>query len=138
MWGHRFEKLVTYQRENGEYRIDFSRFHNTYPINIPTVSAARLEELREAGLHPEEAFQPHSLAQVRTVPLYQNDRRGCHNRTAHNRSQSRSKRSFSQRRRKPAIAKAEFTKLFDRPKLFPITSPSIFSQLSSHYWIGED
>jgi potassium inwardly-rectifying channel subfamily J len=26
LWGHRFERLVTFQKENGQYQIDFSRF----------------------------------------------------------------------------------------------------------------
>lgn len=29
LWGHRFEKLVTYQRDNTQYTIDYSRFHYT-------------------------------------------------------------------------------------------------------------
>jgi potassium inwardly-rectifying channel subfamily J len=56
LWGHRFEKLVTYQRENGEYRIDFGKFHNTYPNQTPLFSAKQLDEMREAGLKPEEEY----------------------------------------------------------------------------------
>lgn len=39
MWGHRFEKLVTFQPESGQYFIDYSRFHSTAPIDMPKCSA---------------------------------------------------------------------------------------------------
>uniref|UniRef100_A0A915BZ06 G protein-activated inward rectifier potassium channel 3 n=1 Tax=Parascaris univalens TaxID=6257 RepID=A0A915BZ06_PARUN len=57
LWGKRFEKLVTYQRENGEYRIDFEKFHNVYDVDTPTCSAKQLDEMRAAGLKPEDAYQ---------------------------------------------------------------------------------
>ncbi|VDK41774.1 unnamed protein product, partial [Anisakis simplex] len=57
LWGKRFEKLVTYQRENGEYRIDFGKFHNVYDVDTPTCSAKELDEMRAAGLNPEDAYQ---------------------------------------------------------------------------------
>ena len=44
LWGNRFERLVTFQRENGEYLIDYSRFHATIPIDIPQCSARELSE----------------------------------------------------------------------------------------------
>jgi hypothetical protein len=46
LWGKRFEKLVTYQRENGEYRIDFGKFHNVYDVNTPSCSAKELDDMR--------------------------------------------------------------------------------------------
>lgn len=57
LWGKRFEKLVTYQRENGEYRIDFEKFHNVYDVATPTCSAKDLDEMRAAGLKPESGYQ---------------------------------------------------------------------------------
>lgn len=45
LWGHRFERLVTFQKENGQYEIDFSRFHNTMPIETPQCSAKELAEM---------------------------------------------------------------------------------------------
>lgn len=42
---NRFEKLVTYQRDNGEYRIDFARFHNTFTVETPCCSARELDEM---------------------------------------------------------------------------------------------
>ncbi|VDN56258.1 unnamed protein product [Dracunculus medinensis] len=57
LWGKRFEKLVTYQRENGEYEIDFGKFHNVYDVETPSCSAKELDEMRAAGLKPENPFQ---------------------------------------------------------------------------------
>lgn len=45
LWGHRFERLVTFQKENGQYQIDYSRFHNTIPVETPQCSAKELSEM---------------------------------------------------------------------------------------------
>ena len=47
IWGRRFETLVTLQKENGEYKIDYSLFHSILPMNIPHCSAKELEELQQ-------------------------------------------------------------------------------------------
>ncbi|BFZ02851.1 hypothetical protein BsWGS_05890 [Bradybaena similaris] len=56
LWGHRFERLVTFQKENGQYQIDFSRFHNTVPVDTPNCSAKELAEMTASGQTPEQAF----------------------------------------------------------------------------------
>jgi len=45
LWGHRFERLVTFQKENGQYQIDYSRFNNTIPVETPQCSAKELSEI---------------------------------------------------------------------------------------------
>ncbi len=50
LWGHRFEKLITFQKEDGTYKIDYSRFNMTIPIDTPTCSAKDLNDLREQDL----------------------------------------------------------------------------------------
>ncbi|CAF3582751.1 unnamed protein product [Rotaria socialis] len=47
VWGYRFERLITFQRNDGLYRIDYSRFHLTYPVDMITCSAKELNELHE-------------------------------------------------------------------------------------------
>lgn len=47
LWGHRFEKLITFQKEDGTYKIDYSRFNMTIPVDTPTCSAKDLAELKE-------------------------------------------------------------------------------------------
>ncbi|KHJ90275.1 inward rectifier potassium channel [Oesophagostomum dentatum] len=46
LWGKRFEKLVHYKKENGQYNIDFCKFHNVYSVKTPSCSAKELDELR--------------------------------------------------------------------------------------------
>ncbi|MFH4975261.1 hypothetical protein AB6A40_001970 [Gnathostoma spinigerum] len=61
LWGKRFEKLVTYQRENGEYLIDFGKFHNVYDVSTPTCSAKDLDDMRAVGMRPENEYQVTAL-----------------------------------------------------------------------------
>ena len=49
LWGHRFERLVTFQKDNGEYMRDYSRFHCTVPVDIPQCSAKKLAAMQKAG-----------------------------------------------------------------------------------------
>jgi len=56
LWGHRFEKLITFQKEDGTYKIDYSRFDMTVPIDTPTCSAKELAELKEQEQYFAETF----------------------------------------------------------------------------------
>ena len=47
LWGYRFERLITFQRDDGLYRIDYSRFNLTYPVDMITCSAKELHELEK-------------------------------------------------------------------------------------------
>ena len=47
LWGYRFERLITFQRDDGLYRIDYSRFNLTYPVDMITCSAKELKDLHE-------------------------------------------------------------------------------------------
>jgi len=49
LWGHRFERLVSFQKESSQYLIDYSLFHSTVSIDIPQCSARDLDELRRSG-----------------------------------------------------------------------------------------
>ncbi|KAI6188432.1 hypothetical protein M3Y98_00354400 [Aphelenchoides besseyi] len=54
-----FEKLVTYQRDNGEYLIDFEKFHNVFDVDMPECSARELDEMRneyDLTLHMQAMF----------------------------------------------------------------------------------
>ena len=46
LWGHRFEPLVAFKKETGEYEVDYSLFNNTYEVDTPLCSAKALDELR--------------------------------------------------------------------------------------------
>jgi len=44
LWGHRLAPLLAYQKDNGQYRIDYKRFHAVEPITMPDCSAKSLAE----------------------------------------------------------------------------------------------
>lgn len=46
LWGHRFEHIITFRKETGEYEVNYSLFNNTYEVDTPLCSAADLDQLR--------------------------------------------------------------------------------------------
>jgi len=39
LWGHDLAPLLTYQKDNGRYKVDFSQFHNVMAVDTPEISA---------------------------------------------------------------------------------------------------
>jgi len=39
LWGHDLAPLLTYQKDNGRYKVDFSQFHNVVAVETPDMSA---------------------------------------------------------------------------------------------------
>merc|ERR1740137_339358 len=50
LWGHRFEQLVIYRRDQNKFQVNYSAFHSTYEVNTPLCSAKDLDMLRN-GKH---------------------------------------------------------------------------------------
>ncbi|GFG32821.1 hypothetical protein Cfor_06324 [Coptotermes formosanus] len=46
LWGHRFQPLVAFKKETGEYEVDYSLFNNTYEVDTPLCSAKALDDLK--------------------------------------------------------------------------------------------
>lgn len=46
LWGHRFETMVSFRKDTGEYEVDYTRFNNTYEVDTPLCSSKQLDELR--------------------------------------------------------------------------------------------
>ncbi|XP_012271702.1 G protein-activated inward rectifier potassium channel 4 isoform X2 [Orussus abietinus] len=46
LWGHRFENIITFRKETGEYEVNYTLFNNTYEVDTPLCSAAKLAEFR--------------------------------------------------------------------------------------------
>lgn len=46
LWGHRFQSLITYRKETGEYQVDYAIFNNTVEVDTPLCSAKQLDEYR--------------------------------------------------------------------------------------------
>jgi len=43
LWGYRFEPLVSFKKEMGEYAVDYSLFNSFYEVDTPLCSAEELE-----------------------------------------------------------------------------------------------
>ncbi|KAK7081684.1 Inward rectifier potassium channel activity protein [Halocaridina rubra] len=66
LWGYRFEPLVTFNKNSGQYAVDYSLFNNTYQVNTPLYSARDLERLNSQESTPEregEEVEPVSAEQ---------------------------------------------------------------------------
>ncbi|XP_075231826.1 G protein-activated inward rectifier potassium channel 3-like isoform X2 [Lycorma delicatula] len=50
LWGHRFEPIVSYNKERCTYQVDYSLFHNTYQVDTPLCSAQELQNLTEGSM----------------------------------------------------------------------------------------
>lgn len=46
LWGHRFEHIITFRKETGEYEVNYTLFNNTYEVDTPLCSAAELDHVR--------------------------------------------------------------------------------------------
>ena len=44
MWGHRFEQMQLYRKDNNKFEINFSAFHSTYEVDTPLHSARQMDE----------------------------------------------------------------------------------------------
>ncbi|XP_055634751.1 G protein-activated inward rectifier potassium channel 3-like isoform X4 [Toxorhynchites rutilus septentrionalis] len=47
LWGHRFESVVTFKRDTGEYEVDYTMFNNTYEVDTPLCSARQLHDVKK-------------------------------------------------------------------------------------------
>ncbi|KAG7210449.1 hypothetical protein KM043_011978 [Ampulex compressa] len=46
LWGHRFEHIITFRKETGEYEVNYTLFNNTYEVDTPLCSAADLDKIK--------------------------------------------------------------------------------------------
>jgi potassium inwardly-rectifying channel subfamily J, other len=47
LWGHRFQTMVDFKMDRGEYEVDYSKFNNTTEVETPLCSASDLEQLKQ-------------------------------------------------------------------------------------------
>ncbi|KAM0730653.1 ATP-sensitive inward rectifier potassium channel 12 [Formica fusca] len=46
LWGHRFQSIISFRKDTGEYEVNYSLFNNTYEVDTPLCSAADLDRIR--------------------------------------------------------------------------------------------
>ena len=47
LWGHRFEPLVSFRKDTGQYAVDYSLFNHTYEVDTPLCSSRDLNEFKK-------------------------------------------------------------------------------------------
>jgi len=63
LWGHRLAPLLTLSKDNGAYEIDYGRFHETRPVDMPEYSASVMEEYGDE--EEREDFQDEEMYESR-------------------------------------------------------------------------
>lgn len=61
LWGHRFEPLMSFKKESGEYEVDYAAFNNTREVDTPLCSAKQLDEHREMFNQQDSIGNNHPL-----------------------------------------------------------------------------
>jgi len=73
LWGHRFEQMQLYRKDNNKFEINFSAFHSTYEVDTPRYSANHLEHLlareREHQIKKQELLESHQHQQRQDITL---------------------------------------------------------------------
>ena len=74
MWGHRFEQMQLYRKDNNKFEINFSAFHSTYEVDTPRYSARHLDSLltREREHHLKKTQQFLSAVDARNQHHHHN------------------------------------------------------------------
>lgn len=68
LWGHRMAPLVTYQKDDGQYRVDFTQFHATIPCDMPECSAREFAENGESTEGSPPPSLSHHLSFANNLP----------------------------------------------------------------------
>lgn len=53
LWGHRFDHMVKFKKETGEYEVDYNAFNSTYEVDTPLCSSRQLDEIRNELHSPQ-------------------------------------------------------------------------------------
>jgi potassium inwardly-rectifying channel subfamily J len=58
LWGHRFQSVVVYNKEQQGYEVDYSHFDRTDPVDTPLCSARQLKQIYQMQQQLEQSIQP--------------------------------------------------------------------------------
>ncbi|EFA09000.2 ATP-sensitive inward rectifier potassium channel 12-like Protein [Tribolium castaneum] len=67
LWGHRFEPVVSYNKDRQGYEVNYSKFDNTYPVDTPLCSGAELAEFYKLQDVPEPKGLPDKRVEDRVL-----------------------------------------------------------------------
>ena len=75
MWGHRFESMLIYRRDQNRYQVNFSAFHSSFEVATPTMSAKQLDRIMASFIPPGITNNESSSSQSYSLPSTLNRRR---------------------------------------------------------------
>ena len=76
LWGHRFESMLIYRRDQNRYQVNFSAFHSSFEVATPTMSAKQLDRIMGSFIPPGTNTNPgSSSSQSYSLPSTLNRRR---------------------------------------------------------------
>ena len=76
LWGHRFEQMQLYRKDNNRFEINFSAFHSSFEVATPTMSAKQLDRIMGSFIPPGSNTNPgSSSSQSYSLPSTLNRRR---------------------------------------------------------------
>ena len=67
LWGHRFEPMMLYRKDNNKFQVNFSAFHSTYEVETPTCSARDLEIYQTKEQHQKAVRNKFSMVSSRII-----------------------------------------------------------------------
>ncbi|CAH1179904.1 unnamed protein product [Phaedon cochleariae] len=70
LWGHRFEPVVSYNKDRQGYEVNYSKFDNTVAIDTPLCSGAELAEFYRIQHTPD--LEPYQVQLLDPVPKRKN------------------------------------------------------------------
>ena len=73
LWGHDLAPLLTYQKHNGRYKVDFSQFDNVVAVDTPEMSAKDMAAAAAADKDDDAndgfCHKPAAEAEISAVPV---------------------------------------------------------------------
>lgn len=61
VWGQRFEQIISYSKETGDFLVDYGKFNNTYETETPLCSAKQFYEFQKSFSVDYERYENHNM-----------------------------------------------------------------------------
>ena len=71
-WGHRFEPLVSFRKDSGQYAVDYGLFNNTYEVDTPLCSSHDLDEFKKVREGHQMGKKTTTTKQLKNLTLFTN------------------------------------------------------------------
>jgi potassium inwardly-rectifying channel subfamily J len=69
LWGHRFEQMLLYRKDQNKFQVNFSAFHSTYEVETPLCSARNIDKFYKQKEMLERTSKLHMVKNIAHVVL---------------------------------------------------------------------